>query len=134
MKFLPLILVVAALALALPSAGHSAAAVESKTFTWSDTFRAGDCGSDTVSVVLRSDGTGHLSSVSWTWTTHSGDYWWWAIEGLDQQKVQLWNLPFHKGPRMDDGHPPPRYHNDFDFNFDPSKYAGTAYLRLASKC
>jgi len=109
-------------------------APESKNFKWSQEFRAGDCGSDTVSVVLDSNGNGHLASVSWTRTTHSGDYWWWSVVGQDAQKVQIWSVPYHRGPRMDDGHPSPRYHNDFDFNFPAGQFAKTAYVVLGSKC
>lgn len=53
-------LLIAALALA-PSA-----VAQSKTFVWDDSFRSGDCGSDTVSVVLDSNGAGHRKSISWT--------------------------------------------------------------------
>ena len=107
-----------------------------KYFPFSGTMKAGDCGSDNVSVVIRSDGSAHLASVSWTWSTHSGDYWWWGVDGLDAQQVKLWSVPFHKGPRMDDGNggPPPRYHNDFDFTYDASKYNPTEYVRLWYKC
>ena len=124
------LLIVTALALIAPSSF----ATESNTFKWADDFRAGDCHSDTVSVVIRSDGSGRLTSISWTNKTHSGDYWWWSIEGMDANKVVIWTVPYHRGPRMDDGHPAPRYHNDFDFKFDAAKYPGTAFLSVGGKC
>jgi Family of unknown function (DUF6294) len=110
------------------------AKAQSNTFRWDGQFRSGDCGSDTVSVVLDSNGNGHLKSISWTWHTHSGDYWWWGVIGYDVNGVQLWTIPFHEGPRMDDGNPPPRYNNDFDFDFPADQYNGTVKLNLASKC
>jgi hypothetical protein len=35
---------------------------------------------------------------------------------------------------MDDGHPPPRYHNDFDFDFPPDKFSETETLKLGASC
>jgi hypothetical protein len=112
------------------------AVAQSKTFAWDDSFRSGDCGSDTVSVVLDDNGVGHLKSISWTRSTHSGDYWWWSLSGYDKDGIRLWSIPWHKGPRMDDGEggPPPRYNNDFDFQFPAGQFQNTETVRLGSKC
>lgn len=110
-------------------------AVSEKVASWgTDTMTVGDCGSDNVSVTIRSDGTAHLASVSWTWTTHSGDHWWWSVNGQDAQQVTLWRTSSHQGPRMDDGQPPPRYHNDYDFTFDAAQYDATQSIQLFYTC
>jgi hypothetical protein len=114
----------------------SVQSVQEKRFEWDETFRAGDCGSDTVSVVIRSDGTGHLSSISYTYSTHSGDYWWWSISGYDSDDIRLWGTPRHRGPRMDDanGRRGRRYRNEFDFSFPANQFGNTVGLRLSSSC
>jgi hypothetical protein len=114
---------------------HEKFAFESKTFVWKDQkIWDGDCGADNLSVVINSNGEGQVKSVTWTKETHSGDYWWWSFEGLDAQNVRLWKTPEHKGPRMDDGHPSPRYHFDYNFNFDSSKYSKTVSIRPWKRC
>jgi hypothetical protein len=35
---------------------------------------------------------------------------------------------------MDDGHPPPRYHFDFDFTFDASKFNAVQKVEYGRKC
>jgi hypothetical protein len=110
--------------------------IASRTWEWPDrAFRAGDCFGEHVNVTARSDGTGHLASVTYTTRSVSGDYWWWSITGYDANKVMLWNIPFQKGPKMNNVRGAgPRVHNDFDFLFDPLKYDNTAYVSISGKC
>jgi len=99
-----------------------------------DRFRAGDCQSNQVIVTIRSDGTGHLGSVSWTSSTHSGDYWWWEVDGYDARNLKLWTVPSHRGPRMNDGSPPPTYANDFDFTYPAGQFDPTTSITLFYSC
>jgi hypothetical protein len=104
-----------------------------KTFTWGE-IRAGDCHQIEGTLELRSDGTATFKCVTWTDSTHSGDYWWSGLLLQDHSEVTLHNEPYHKGPRMDDGHPSPRYRWSYDFHYDASKFNDITKVRQSSKC
>jgi len=109
--------------------------VASKVFSWGQLF-AGDCVQINGTLTLQSNGIAHFTSVVWTNTTHSGDYWWSGFEFLDGNQVSLGSERYHTGPRMDDGNggPSPRYYFNFDFNFNPAIYNTVAYVRQGYKC
>jgi len=105
-----------------------------KTATWGS-LKVGDCAEEPgATLTLRSDGTASFECVTFTYSTHSGDYWWAAFQLQDKDNVTLHSEPFHKGPRMDDGHPPPRYRWGFAFKFDPAKFNAIAKVLYAYKC
>lgn len=103
-------------------------AIQTKTMCWPELKKgccsppySGDCHQIEGTLVLQSDGKAHFSCVTWTDQTHSGDYWHVGFEFLDHSGVSLFHSPMHTGPRMDDGHPSPRYRWSFDFTFDPAR-------------
>jgi Family of unknown function (DUF6294) len=85
-------------------------------------------------LLLYDNGNAHFHSVVFTNETHSGDYWWTGFYLQDADKVTLATIDYHKGPRMDDGDPPPRYDFDFDFNFDSSIWGRIAFVTEFYKC
>lgn len=94
----------------------------------------GDCNQIEGTLIIRSDGTATFTCVTWTNSTHSGDYWWTAFRLTDSAGVITHNEPFHSGPRMDDGNPPPRYRWGFNFNYDGSKYLQTTVAYQGYRC
>lgn len=107
--------------------------IETKTFNWPE-IRKGDCHQIEGTLVLQSDGKAHFSCVTWTDSTHSGDYWHAGFEFLDHSGVTLFHSPMSTGPRMDDGHPSPRYRWTFDFTFDPGIFSGVVQIRQYCDC
>lgn len=107
--------------------------LETKAFYWGE-LKAGDCRQIEGALILRSDGTARFDAVTWTWTTHSGDYWHTGLPLTDSSGVVLHNEPYHQGPRMDDGSPPPRYRWGFDFTFDRNKFSQIQAVRQSFKC
>ena len=107
--------------------------VATKTFTW-EPIKVGDCHQIEGTLELRADGTATFKCVTWTDSTSSGDYWWSGLLLQDHSGVTLHNEKYHKGPRMDDGHPSPRYRWSYDFNFDQSKFNEISKVVQSSKC
>ena len=112
--------------------------IATKTFTWAELMKGccsppykGDCHQVEGTLVIQSDGKAHFSCVTWTVSTHSGDNWKVGFALQDHSGVTLFNSPMHTGPRMDDGHPPPRYRWGFDFTFDPGIYDNIIQLKSA---
>ena len=107
----------------------------SKTFTWNQ-LQVGNCIQDNATLTMLSDGTAHFTSIVFTNQTHSGDHWWTSFDLRDADKVRLGTVPFHEGPRMDDGNggPPPHYNFNFDFTFDPAIWARVAIIYNGYKC
>jgi hypothetical protein len=104
----------------------------SKVATWPRLF-SGDCVMENGRLVLLSDGAAHFTSITWTNQTHSGDYWWSSFQFRDVNGVVLGNEPWHKGPRMDDGDPPPHYNCNFDFRFDPAIFGAIGQVVMGYK-
>jgi len=94
----------------------------------------GDCHQVEGVLVLQADGKAHFSCVTWTDSTHTRDYWHVGFEFVDHSGVSLFHSPMHVGPRMDDGHPSPRYRWDFDFTFDPAIFNQVAEARQTFSC
>lgn len=88
--------------------------LETTAFTWPE-IKQGDCHQIEGRLVLRSDGTGHFRCITWTDKTHSGDNWH-AVFSI-MGSFGRFDSPPHIGPRMDDGHPSPRYTWESDFKF-----------------
>lgn len=115
--------------------------IQTTTFTWPELKKGccappynGDCHQIEGTLTLQSDGKAHFSCVTWTDQTHSGDHWWAGFQLLDHSGVTLHTQPYHQGPRMDDGNPPPRYRWSFDFTFDPAIYGQVTQARQSFKC
>jgi hypothetical protein len=105
-----------------------------KTATWQQLF-AGNCVEVAgATLTLRSDGSATWLCVTFTNETHSGDYWWAGFLIQDKDGVTLHNEPYHEGPRMDDGSPPPRYRWGFNFNFDPGIFNAITQVYYSFKC
>jgi hypothetical protein len=107
--------------------------IPSKIFTWGE-LRAGDCHQIEGKLELRMDGTAAFTSVTWTDSTSSGDYWWSGMLLQDSSGVTLHNEPYHRGPRMDDGNPSPRYHFNYNFTFDKTQFPAIVKVVQSSKC
>jgi hypothetical protein len=110
------------------------APVSEKAFQWTGELRAGDCGQVEATLVLQSDGHAHFRSATYTYETHTGDYWWSSFQLQDASGVNVQVIPYHRGPRMDDGSPPPRYHFDFDFDFNPANFNSIENVSYRFKC
>ncbi|HSX13143.1 MAG TPA: DUF6294 family protein, partial [Chlamydiales bacterium] len=116
-------------------------AIRVKTMSWPELEKgccappySGDCHQIEGTLVLQDNGKAHFSCVTWTDQTHSGDYWHVGFEFLDHSGVSLFHSPMHMGPRMDDGHPSPRYRWEFDFNFDPALFDKIVEIRQSFSC
>lgn len=107
---------------------------DTKVAIWTETFNSGDCSSEDVRVEIHSDGTGRLTSISYSRSSFSGDYWWWTSQGLDASRVLIWSTPTHRGPEMTGTQPPPRYHNDYDFTYPAAQFGPTGFIRLWYSC
>jgi hypothetical protein len=110
----------------------SANGVWTKVVRWDRLWVGNCCEEPGATLTLASDGAATFECVTFTNSTHSGDYWWAAFQLQDKDKVTLHSERYHKGPRMDDGegHAPPRYRWSFNFSFDASKFeqiAGVLY-------
>ena len=96
---------------------------------------AGDCVEvDGATLTQGSDGAATFDCVTFTNHTHSGDYWWAGFLLQDKDGVTLHDEPYHEGPRMDDGDPPPRYRWGFSFNFNPSIFNAITQVYYSFKC
>lgn len=73
-----------------------------------------------------SNGTGTWSCTTWTDHTHSGDTWAASFSVLAANGAGLFNLGEFRGPRMDDGDPPPRYGWSRGFAFNPDQFDAIA--------
>lgn len=107
--------------------------IATKVAQW-DEIRKGDCHQIEGTLVLQSDGVAHFKCVTWTDSTHSGDYWHAGFEFQDQLGVALFHSLMYHIPRMDDGHPSPRYSWGADFNFDPNIFNAATYVLQACDC
>lgn len=101
-------------------------------FTWSE-IKEGNCHQIDGLLTLRSDGTAHFSCTLWTDKTRFGDAW--RTNFSLNYPGGRWELmPWHQGPRMNDGCPSPRYDWEFDFTFPSSIYEGITKVSQNCGC
>lgn len=105
-----------------------------KVAEWPNEFRVGDCAQKPGTLTIGSDGTLHWEAVTWTYETHSGDIWHASFELLDKDGVTLGRSGNHDSPRMNDGHPPPKYRWTADDHYDPSTFAAIDTVREWAAC
>jgi len=112
----------------------AAASLVTKTFAWHMDVEVGECMQVKATLVLRSDGTAHFSSVVWASPTHTGQDLWTRFVLRDASKASVIDTPLKKGPLLEHGIPAPKYPFDFDFTFDASKFTDIQYASIDSRC
>jgi len=118
-------------AAAQPAAGKPAAITPflSRQFFWG-TLRSGDCQQTNGRLTLNSDGTGDFSADTLTFQTHTHDVWHATFNFSTAAGTRLLSV----GPLNSDGNPPPVYHWDRTFTFDPSLYGAIGAVSQTHSC
>jgi hypothetical protein len=122
----------------------------------------GDCVAGSITIAVNADGTGHGDVVTWTNSTHSGDYWRLNLQfknaggvvvasasNVNQAAVfteVVHEFPFtnrfiywqFSSPKMDDtdanGNKSPHYGWSFDFTIDKGQFGNIATCTADYKC
>ena len=110
-----------------------ASSAPSRTFTFK-TLHKGDCQMLNPTLTFKSDGTGRFTAKVLTLHTHSGDSWRIRFVAKNQAGVELFQMGEWKGPRMDDGNPPPVYAFSQSFTYDPLNFNVVSRISAISSC
>jgi len=105
----------------------------SRQWTWG-TLRAGDCQQTNGRLTLNSDGTGDFSADTLTFQTHTHDVWHATFTFSTSAGTRLLSVGPLDSPGMSDGNPPPVYHWDRAFKFDPSLYGAIGAVSQSYNC
>ncbi|MEV6847153.1 DUF6294 family protein [Actinoplanes sp. NPDC051411] len=105
----------------------------SRGFTWG-TLRAGDCQQTNGRLTLNSDGTGDFSADTLTFQTHTHDVWHATFNLSTVSGTRLLTVGPLDSPGMSDGNPPPVYHWDRTFTFDPALYGAIGAASQSYSC
>ncbi|HKT04072.1 MAG TPA: DUF6294 family protein [Rugosimonospora sp.] len=105
----------------------------SKAFTWG-TLRFGDCQQTNGRLTLNSNGTGDFSADTLTFQTHTQDVWHATFNFSTPAGTRLLTVGPLDSPGMSDGNPPPVYHWDRTFTFDPALYSAIGAVSQTYSC
>lgn len=117
--------------LAAPAA--SAATASYKLFLFPQMGR-GDCHQTNAMLTVQSDGLATFSDITWTDHTHSGDVWHARFVFQTWTGTTVFVSPTLDSPRMDDGHPSPRYHWSGQFRYDPGIFPSVNRVGEIADC
>jgi hypothetical protein len=127
----------AAPALAGSSAGGAknaaVAPALSRQWTWG-TLRAGDCQQTNGRLTLNSNGTGDFSADTLTFQTHTHDVWHATFAFSTASGTRVLTIGSLDSPGMSDGNPPPVYHWDRTFSYDPALYGAISVVSQSYSC
>jgi len=112
---------------------HAAVAAASRWWTWG-TLRSGDCQQTNGRLTLYSNGTGDFSADTLTYQTHTHDVWHSTFTFTTASGTTVLTVGPLNSPDMSDGNPPPVYHYDRAFTFDPAFYGIISKVYQSSSC
>jgi hypothetical protein len=116
------------------TAKHAAVAPAlSRVWTWG-TLRSGDCQQTNGTLTLNSDGTGDFSADTLTFQTHTHDVWHATFNLSTAAGTRLASVGPLDSPGMSDGNPPPVYHWDRPFKFDPGLFSAIGAVSQSHSC
>jgi len=113
--------------------GATVASTVSRQFTWG-TLRAGDCQQTNEKLTLSSDGTGRFGADTLTYHTHRQDVWHATFVFTTAAGTRLLRVGSLDSPGMSDGNPPPVYHWERTFTFDPGLYGAISAVSQVYSC
>ncbi|MFI6077415.1 DUF6294 family protein [Actinoplanes sp. NPDC051343] len=105
----------------------------SQVWTWG-TLRSGDCQETNGRLTLNSDGTGDFSADTLTFQTHTHDVWHATFNLSTAGGTHLASIGSLDSPGMSDGNPPPVYHWDRTFKFDPGLFGAIGAVSQSHSC
>jgi hypothetical protein len=105
----------------------------SRQWTWG-TLRSGDCQQTNGRLTLNSNGTGDFSADTLTFQTHTHDVWHATFSFSTAAGTRLLTVGPLDSPGMSDGNPPPVYHWDRTFTYDPALYGAISAVSQSYSC